>query len=601
MKTLEKVSDFVGKYMAAIVIVVAAGALFFPGPFSVVKTSWVNTLLGIVMFGMGLTLKPNDFKVVFSRPKDVIVGCVAQFTLMPFLAWVLTMVFHLPTELAIGVILVGTCPGGTSSNVMTYLSKGDVALSVGMTAVSTVLAPVLTPLLTLLYAGQRVDVNPVNMFLSIVKVVLVPIALGFVVNHFFHEFTQQAVRVLPLVSTTAIVLIICAVVSANSAKIMTSGLLILVVVILHNLLGYLTGYAVGKALKLDSTKCRAISIEVGMQNSGLATSLAAAHFAQYRWPPSRVPCSRCGTTSPVPCWQTSMPAPPISSKPTAILFQKERLYAESSVYSRSFLWFCKAKDQSPAVNGLLALVFCRGFSISSRCGSMLFQQAVLLLVNVDSSNAVGHSTVHQALGGGHVLSIADCQGAGCRQQVCGIDLGGASSNGHLQLCAVQLAVSSVHLGCSAKIDQHILDLHFHLGSLLHDHVDGNDALIINFPVLGADEVVAFSSCRLVCLDGGKAHGRCQSRDLDDDIAKDLTSTGAEILQLHITLCAGIRGLLVRAARQNTSSSHGQSRNTCTLQKATTRDVRHKNQPHNLFCSPKPYHRAAYHLYNTPPR
>ena len=259
MKTLEKVSDFVGKYMAAIVIVVAALALLFPGTFSVVKTAWVNTLLGIVMFGMGLTLKPEDFKVVFSRPKDVIIGCIAQFTL----------------------ILVGTCPGGTSSNVMTYLSKGDVALSVGMTAVSTVLAPFLTPLLTLLYAGQRVDVNPVNMFLSIVKVVLVPIALGFVVNHFFHAFTQNAVRVLPLVSTTAIVLIICAVVSANSAKIMTSGLLILAVVILHNLLGYLTGFGVGKLLKLDTTKCRAISIEVGMQNSGLATSLAAAHFAQY--------------------------------------------------------------------------------------------------------------------------------------------------------------------------------------------------------------------------------------------------------------------------------------------------------------------------------
>jgi len=256
MKALEKVSDFVGKYMAAIVIVVAALALLFPGPFSVVKTAWVNTLLGIVMFGMGLTLKPEDFKVVFSRPKDVVVGCVAQFTLMPFLAWALTQVFHLPTELAIGVILVGTCPGGTSSNVMTYLSKGDVALSVGMTAVSTVLAPFLTPLLTLLYAGQRVDVNPVNMFLSIVKVVLVPIALGFVVNHFFHAF-------------------------ANSAKIMTSGLLILAVVVLHNLLGYLTGFGVGKLLKLDSTKCRAISIEVGMQNSGLATSLAAAHFAQY--------------------------------------------------------------------------------------------------------------------------------------------------------------------------------------------------------------------------------------------------------------------------------------------------------------------------------
>ena len=281
MKTLEKVSDFVGKYMAVIVIAVAALALLAPNTVSFIKTSYVNYLLGIVMFGMGLTLKPSDFKVVFSRPKDVIVGCIAQFTLMPLLAFLLTKLFNLPAELAVGVILVGTCPGGTSSNVMTYLSKGDVALSVGMTAVSTILAPFLTPLLTLLYAGQRVDVNVMSMFLSIVKVVLVPIALGFVINHFFHEFTQNAVRVLPLVSTTAIVLIICAVVSANSAKIMTSGLLILFVVILHNLLGYLTGFGVGKLLKLDSTKCRAISIEVGMQNSGLATSLAAAHFAQY--------------------------------------------------------------------------------------------------------------------------------------------------------------------------------------------------------------------------------------------------------------------------------------------------------------------------------
>lgn len=281
MKTLEKVSDFVGKYMAVIVIAVAALALLAPNTVSFIKTSYVNYLLGIVMFGMGLTLKPSDFKVVFSRPKDVIVGCIAQFTLMPLLAFLLTKLFNLPAELAVGVILVGTCPGGTSSNVMTYLSKGDVALSVGMTAVSTILAPFLTPLLTLLYAGQRVDVNVMSMFLSIVKVVLVPIALGFVINHFFHEFTQNAVRVLPLISTTAIVAIVAAVVSANSAKILTSGLLIVAVVILHNLLGYATGFAVGKALHLDSSKCRAISIEVGMQNSGLATSLAATHFAQY--------------------------------------------------------------------------------------------------------------------------------------------------------------------------------------------------------------------------------------------------------------------------------------------------------------------------------
>lgn len=281
MKVLEKISDFVGKYMAYIVIVIAALALFVPSSVSFIKTSYVNTLLGIVMFGMGLTLKPVDFKVVFSRPRDVIIGCISQFLLMPLLAFLLTKIFQLPTELAVGVILVGTCPGGTSSNVMTYLSKGDVALSVGMTAVSTILAPLLTPLLTLLYAGQRIDVNVLSMFMSIVKVVLLPIVLGFIINHFFRKITEKVVRILPLISTLAIVAIVAAVVSANSAKIFTSGLLVLVVVILHNLLGYATGYGVGKLLKLDQTKCRAISIEVGMQNSGLATSLATTHFAQY--------------------------------------------------------------------------------------------------------------------------------------------------------------------------------------------------------------------------------------------------------------------------------------------------------------------------------
>jgi len=281
METLKKITAFVSKYMALIVIAVAALALFKPNAVSFIKTSYVNTLLGIVMFGMGLTLKLSDFKVVFSRPKDVIIGFIAQFTIMPLLAYILTRVFRLSPELAIGVILVGTCPGGTSSNVMTYLSKGDVALSVGMTAVSTVFAPLLTPLLTLLYAGQKVDVNVMSMFLSIIKVVILPIGLGFIINYFFKKITEKIVEILPLISTTAIVAIVAAVVSANSAKLMTSGLLIIAVVILHNVLGYLTGYGVGKLLKLDTTKCRAISIEVGMQNSGLATSLAATHFAQY--------------------------------------------------------------------------------------------------------------------------------------------------------------------------------------------------------------------------------------------------------------------------------------------------------------------------------
>ena len=281
MNVLKKITNFVSRYMAAIVILMALVALFAPSSVSFIKTSYVNTLLGIVMFGMGLTLKPDDFKVVFSRPKDVIIGCIAQFTIMPLLAFGLTKLFHLSPELAVGVILVGTCPGGTSSNVMTYLSKGDVALSVGMTSVSTILAPFLTPLLTKLYAGQTVDVNVVSMFVSIIKVVIVPILLGFVINHFFKKFTETVVEILPLISTTAIVAIVAAVVSANSAKIMTSGLLIIGVVILHNVLGYTIGYGVGKVLKLDESKCRAISIEVGMQNSGLATSLATVHFAQY--------------------------------------------------------------------------------------------------------------------------------------------------------------------------------------------------------------------------------------------------------------------------------------------------------------------------------
>nr|WP_180487549.1 bile acid:sodium symporter family protein [Treponema socranskii] len=281
MKFLEKLSDFFGKWMALIVIAVAALALFAPQTCLWVKTSWINWLLGIVMFGMGLTLKMDDFKVVFSRPKDIIIGFIAQFTLMPLIAFLLTKAFNLPTEIAVGVILVGTCPGGTSSNVMTYLSKGDVPLSVGMTAVSTLFAPLMTPLLTLLYAGQRVDVNAVAMFLSIVKVVLLPITLGLVCNYFFEKVTREIVRILPLISTVAIIMIIASVVSANSARLKTVGVMVVIVVILHNLLGYAAGFGVGKLLRLNTTKCRALSIEVGMQNSGLATSLAATHFAQY--------------------------------------------------------------------------------------------------------------------------------------------------------------------------------------------------------------------------------------------------------------------------------------------------------------------------------
>ncbi|MCR5289578.1 MAG: bile acid:sodium symporter family protein [Treponema sp.] len=282
LKLLEKISTLFSKFMALIVIAVAALALFQPQTCNWIKTSYVNYLLGIVMFGMGLTLTIDDFKVVFSRPLDILIGFLSQFILMPLIAFILIKAFHLPVELAVGVMLVGTCPGGTSSNVMTYMAHGDVPLSVGMTAVSTIFAPLLTPLLTWVYLRESVDVNVLAMFLSIVKVVLIPIVLGLIINRFFAKFTQAATKVLPLVSTLAIVAIVAAVVAANSKRLLgLDSLVIVAVVMLHNLLGYATGYGVGKLVHANESKCRTLSIEVGMQNSGLATSLAAVHFAQY--------------------------------------------------------------------------------------------------------------------------------------------------------------------------------------------------------------------------------------------------------------------------------------------------------------------------------
>ena len=279
MKTLKQISNFFGKYMSVIVLVVAAVSLFFPKSVSFIKTTYVNYLLMTAMFCMGITLKVEDFKVLFTRPKDIAIGAIAQFTIMPLLAFLLSLAFRLPPELAIGVILVGTCPGGISSNVITYLAKGDVPLSVGMTSVSTILAPLATPLLTLLYAGEKIDVNAVSMFISILQVVIAPIILGFVINKFFHKFVEHFKDVLPLISVIAVVAIVAAVVSANSQRLMQVGHLVVIVIIIHNTLGYMLGYFLGKVCKFNNAKCKTISIEVGMQNAGLASSLASTDFA----------------------------------------------------------------------------------------------------------------------------------------------------------------------------------------------------------------------------------------------------------------------------------------------------------------------------------
>lgn len=278
---MKKICHFISEYMGVLVLVVAVLSMVFPGVVSQVPPTVINYLLGVVMFGMGLTLNLHDFKIVFSRPKDILVGCLAQFTIMPFLAWGLAKLFMLDEALALGIVLVGCCPGGTASNVITYLAKGDLALSVGMTGVSTLLAPFLTPLLTWLLAGKTVDVDVVSMFLSILWVIILPIVIGLTVKWLFPKFSLKAVDYLPALSSLAIAAIVAIVISANAQKLLTGGLVIVVVVVLHNVCGLGLGYLIGRLLGLSTPKRRAVSIEVGMQNSGLASSLAATHFAAY--------------------------------------------------------------------------------------------------------------------------------------------------------------------------------------------------------------------------------------------------------------------------------------------------------------------------------
>ena len=263
------------------VLVVAVLSLTVPASFVWIDTWTINPMLGAIMFGMGLTLAPQDFKVVLSRPKDILLGCLTQFTVMPLLALGLTWAFALPKELAIGVILVGCCQGGTASNVITYLAKGDLALSVGMTAASTLLAPLLTPLLVWLLAGTMVNVDTLGMLMSIVYVVIAPIVYGLLCQRFLPALTKRVTPYLPAFSSVVIAMVVGIVVSHNADRLLTAGLLVVAVVMLHNLLGLGIGFTVGRLLRLPKPKCVALSIEVGMQNSGLASSLAVLHFAAF--------------------------------------------------------------------------------------------------------------------------------------------------------------------------------------------------------------------------------------------------------------------------------------------------------------------------------
>lgn len=287
MKALERFSQFVSSTFAIWVLIFATVAYLSPSSFVWIG-QYITILLGIVMFGMGLTITGADFKEVISRPKDVAVGVVGQFLIMPSLAFLLAKGLQLPPEIAVGVILVGCCPGGTSSNVMTFLSKGDVALSVTVTSVTTLLAPFVTPALILLLASEWIDIEPASLFVSIVQVVLIPIILGLIVQKLFNKQAKASVKVMPLVSVVAIVAIVAAVVAGSQEKIAETGAIIFVVVVLHNVLGYLIGFFFAKLFKMNLAKRKAIAIEVGMQNSGLGATLANAHFSPLAAVPSAI-------------------------------------------------------------------------------------------------------------------------------------------------------------------------------------------------------------------------------------------------------------------------------------------------------------------------
>ena len=264
--------------LAALVLFAGILGLTVPSSFTWVG-AYIPFMIGVVMFGMGMTLTPNDFREVFRRPVEILIGVVAQFTIMPLVAFALTKIFNLPPELAIGVILVGTCPGGTASNVMTYLARGDVALSVSMTMTTTLMSPIVTPLLTYWLAGAQIEVSLTAMMLSIAKIVLAPILTGLALNHFFSEVTKKIQPILPVISSLAMIFVVGSVVSLSADKILSVGLTVAAVVILHNACGLSLGYFAAKIFRMDSRKARTVAIEVGMQNSGLTVSLAMIYFA----------------------------------------------------------------------------------------------------------------------------------------------------------------------------------------------------------------------------------------------------------------------------------------------------------------------------------
>ena len=300
-KALLKASQWLGTYTSYFIIAIAVMTFFAPDLFAWVKGNVQSCILGFIMLTMGLTLTMQDMRILASRPLDILIGTCAQFSLMPLIAWMLTVGvgyfgIEVPKPIIVGIILVGCCPGGVSSNIMSYLCKGDVAFSVGMTTASTLLAPIVTPLLVLFLAGEKAEVDAWGMFCNIMIVTLLPVTVGFVSNLFWgkNESFKKAQSVMPAFSVLGLACIVGGVVAAVHDKLLMQGVtfffLVFVVVLCHNTLGYFFGYTVGRIFHFSKAKNRTVSIEVGMQNAGLATVLSSTFFAA-SCPLAVIPCA----------------------------------------------------------------------------------------------------------------------------------------------------------------------------------------------------------------------------------------------------------------------------------------------------------------------
>ncbi len=305
MKTLQKCSKFLSDYTSVVVIAIAVVTFFLPS-----LMGWVNyqlftdpvsnkftsqsIIIGVIMFSMGLTLTTEDFRILAQRPLDICIGAAAQYLIMPFLAFGVSKALHLPDGIALGLILVGCCPGGVSSNIMSYLCGGDVAFSVGMTTASTILSPVMTPLLvSFLASGTKISIHGFPMLVSIMETVILPVGFGFAVNYFLGKksWFQEAQKVMPGIAVLGLACVVGGVISSQGANFFQSGIVIFAAVLLHNGLGYLLGYGAGKLTGMNTAKKRTISIEVGMQNAGLATNLATTTAQFASTPESAIICA----------------------------------------------------------------------------------------------------------------------------------------------------------------------------------------------------------------------------------------------------------------------------------------------------------------------